>query len=144
MENNSIYLKENTKSKREIDKYDLFFLIMMIFILLMTIIVFIIVLNTQKNCITVYVAKSNIEGEGLYSAKDLKTRDNLFMAIDKYNSITYLGSKINHSNNPNTELVKINDSYYILSLYDIEKNKELTIDYNKTPDFITKPDPSWK
>jgi hypothetical protein len=133
------------KSKKEIDKYHLFLFILMIFILFMTIIVMILILNSKsKNCILVYVAKSNIEGDGLYAAKDLKKGDKLFVAIDEYNSITYLASKINHCNNSNTELVKIDKEYYVLSLYDIEKNKELTLDYNNTPDFIKKPDPSWK
>ncbi len=147
MENKLNYLLTDNqieiKSKRKIDEYDLLFFMIILFILFMTIILFIIIFNTKKNNMTVYIAKSNIEGEGLYTFKYTKKGDKIFLAIDNYNSVTYLGSKINHCNNSNTELVKTDDGWYICALYDIEKDKEITVNYNHTPDFIKKPDPSW-
>jgi hypothetical protein len=148
MDNNSNnFLKENTKeiNKRKIDNFDLFFMMFMIFILLMTIIVMILILNrNQKNGMFVYVGKSKIQGEGLFTLKNVKKGDKLFMAIDDYNTITYFGTKINHcKNKPNTELIQILKEWYVFALYDIEKDTELLIDYNKAPDFIKRPDPSW-
>jgi hypothetical protein len=129
-------------NKKRIDNIDLFLIVFMIFVLLMMI--FILIINLQsKNCAMIYVKKSNIEGEGLFTLKNIKKGDKLFLAIDNYNSVTYMGTKINHCNNPNTELVKMDDGWYVISLYDIEKDTEITIDYNSAPDFIKRPDPSW-
>ena len=141
-ENTKINKKINKKINNKIDN-DMFLLMFLIFVIIISIYVFIFVLNSPKNCILVYIGKSNIEGDGIMALRNINKGDKIFIAIDDYNSITYLGSKINHCNNPSAELVKNDKVWYVVALYDIEKNKEITVDYNKTPDFIKKPDPSW-
>jgi len=91
-----------------------------------------------------YVAKSKIHGIGLFVNNKYKKGEKIMIVIENNKNITPLATKINHSNNANTIIKKISDGWYIYSTEDIDKNTELTINYNDTPDFIVKPDPNWK
>lgn len=90
------------------------------------------------------IKPSKIQGVGLYSDKNYNPNTLLFTAIDKNKIVTYLGSKINHCNNPNTYLIKENNIWNVYSKIHINQGTELTINYNNTPHFIKKPNPEWK
>jgi len=108
------------------------------------IIIIIILLLQVFNSTSLYIAPSNIHGVGIFTKLNLFTNKKIYKAINKNKNITYFGSKINHSNNPNTYLKETNNCWYVYSLNYIKKYSELTLDYNNTPDFIMKPDPNWK
>lgn len=93
---------------------------------------------------SLYIAPSLIHGVGIFTKLNIMKDKKIYKAIDKNRNITFFGSKINHSNNPNAYLKKINSSWYIYSINYIKKFTELTLNYNDTPDFIMKPDPKWK
>ena len=45
---------------------------------------------------------------------------------------------------PNGNLSKSDDGWYLYSAYVINKDEELTVDYNYTPNFIDKSHVDWK
>lgn len=91
----------------------------------------------------IYISNSIINGEGAFASRDVKKNVILFEAIDKNRNVTYLGSKVNHCKICNTQLVKINSQYYIVSKKEILKDEELTVDYDDTPKFIKKSKKEW-
>jgi hypothetical protein len=105
------------------------------------------------------IAESRIQGLGLFTKRRRMKGERLFVAIYSNNEVTPIGGKINHcpggksvpgSNEirPNTYLSetpdKIRGEWWIIAERDIEAGEELTVDYNRTPDFINKPDPAWR
>lgn len=92
------------------------------------------------------IAKSTIHGVGLFVTKDIGMNEYIDTAIRSDRSITFFGSKINHSWTPNTQLVfdSVHKVYDIYSKYPIKAGTELTVDYTFTPDFINKPLQTWK
>ena len=104
------------------------------------------------------IGESKIQGLGLFSKRPRAKGERLFVAIDSNEVVTPIGSKINHcpgknvdaaqSILPNTYLSenpdKTTGKWWIISLRNIDAGEELTVDYNNTPDFITKPDPRWR
>ena len=94
-----------------------------------------------------YLSLSPIEGEGIFAADDIIRGEIIDVAICKQGiKITFFGSKINHSWNPCAELLfnSERNEYDVVAIQDIQKNQEITLNYNKTPFFIKKPDPNWK
>lgn len=91
-----------------------------------------------------YLSESKIHGVGVYVDKYINPGQIIDVAIDNNKIITYFGSKINHSWNPNTDLYKINDMYYIVAIKPIYAFTEITTNYTNTPNFIKKPNPNWK
>lgn len=90
------------------------------------------------------VRRSQIAGSGLFVDKAVPPRQKLFKAINVNQSITPPGRWVNHCNAPNTLLRREEDgSYWLYATRAIRPNEELTVDYNRTPDFIMKPDPRW-
>jgi len=91
-----------------------------------------------------YVNQSQIDGggRGIYTNTDLKKGTFLFYTIIDKN-VTPPGAMINHCNKPNCYHFKKNNKWLLYSIKNIPKNKELLIDYNNSPEFIKKPDPSW-
>jgi hypothetical protein len=107
------------------------------------------------------IGKSNIQGLGLYTKRRRLKDDKLFVAIQSNKTVTPVGSKINHcpgkfkhkadaaySILPNTYLSTSADKdtgeWWIIAGRNIDAGEELTVDYTNTPDFIKKPDPSWR
>lgn len=90
------------------------------------------------------ISPSKIHSFGVFSNEDIQINTNLFVAIDKSTKITKLGSMVNHSYKPNTNLVKTHEGWVLVSNKDILKGDEITANYNNTPNFIKKPDPLWK
>jgi SET domain-containing protein len=92
------------------------------------------------------IAKSPIEGVGVYMTQNIDVNQYIDTAIQSDNTITFFGSKINHSWTPNTKLIydSINRTYDVYSNKPIKNGTELTIDYTFTPSFIKKPLKHWK
>ena len=107
------------------------------------------------------IAPSQIQGLGLFTKRHRKKGERLFVAINPDETVTPIGSKINHcprkdqdgfippqSVLPNTYLStspdKTTGEWWIIALRNINAHEELTVDYTHTPDFINKPDPNWR
>jgi len=82
--------------------------------------------------------KSKIHGVGIYTSKLLSRGDVIDIAIDINNKVTFFGSKINHSYNPNSILIHKNSLYYVVANQIIEPYTEITVNYDTTPPFIMK------
>jgi hypothetical protein len=103
------------------------------------------------------ISNSPIQGLGLYTKRKRSKGEKLFVSINSNKDVTPIGSKINHCPSkgsssrsviPNTYLSTTPDQdtgeWWIIAARDIALGEELTVDYTHTPDFIKKPDPSWK
>lgn len=122
------------------------YIICVLFYILIFIILLLLVrlINIKKDLINLYIYKSNIHGDGLYTNKKINKNNYISLLINSNKIITYFGTKINHSYTPNTILHHTENGWHIVALKNINKNTELTVDYNDTPDFIKKPEPKWK
>jgi SET domain-containing protein len=104
------------------------------------------------------IGESKIQGLGLFSKRHRAKGERLFVAIYSNETVTPIGSKINHCPGKNVNAVhsilpntilstkpdKVTGEWWIIALRDIDAGEELTVDYNGTPDFIKKPDPGWR
>lgn len=109
------------------------------------------------------IGESRIQGLGLFTKRSRVKGERLFVAIQPDETVTPIGSKINHcpekdkdGNNmnalvsviPNTYLSKTPDKvtgeWWIIAARNINVGEELTVDYTHTPDFIKKPEPQWR
>lgn len=96
---------------------------------------------------SVYVAKSNIHGNGVHSTDRVPPGVTLFRVTDHFqkgeeafNYLTLLGHRINHSFTPNSRLFKKHNfkgtAFYLATTKQVESGEELTVDYNTLqPDF---------
>lgn len=84
--------------------------------------------------------KSKISGLGNFATKDINKNTNLGIGLEKVDDTgdpdkDYKRFDIcvytNHSDNPNLSYNKIDNVYYFYVLRDIDKDEEMTIDYNK-------------
>ena len=114
-----------------------------IFLLIILLLLVSLLYNQNNNNNKFYIASSTINGLGVFTKYNILKNTILLEAIDKDKNVTKLGSKINHCNNPNTELIKINNKWFLTSIKNIDMDSEITADYNNTPDFIKKADSSW-
>jgi hypothetical protein len=108
------------------------------------ILIFILGIIEVFNSNSLYISTSLIHGVGVFTKLNIMKDKKIYQAINKDKNITYFGSKINHSNNPNTYLKETKSGWYVYAIDYIKKFTELTLNYNDTPDFIMKPDPKWK
>jgi len=106
------------------------------------------------------IGKSKIQGLGLFSKRKRVKNERLFVAIGSNKTVTKIGSKINHCPGkfknpaeaayailPNTFLATVDQNtgeWWVVAARDINAGEELTIDYNNTPEFISKPDAKWR
>jgi hypothetical protein len=133
----------NYNNFKNISKIDKIFIILYV-ILIITIIIFIDIHYIRKDLVNLYIYKSNIHGDGLYTNKKIFKGEIISLMINNDKTITYNGTKINHSFTPNTKLEKTKNGWEIIALQNINKYTELTVDYNDTPDFIKKAESNWK
>jgi len=109
------------------------------------------------------IGESRIQGLGLFTKRQRAKGEKLFIAIQPDETVTPVGSKINHCpekdvvwNNMN-ELVsvipitylsvtpdKTTGAWWIIAARNLNVGEELTVDYTNTPDFIKKPEPQWR
>lgn len=96
------------------------------------------------------IAKSNIEGHGVFATRWLPPGELIGVAIvDTLGfipSVTFFGSKVNHSYKPNTVLrydyeTKTHNLY---ATKNIAPGTELTADYRHTPMYIMGPEPHYR
>ena len=94
------------------------------------------------------IKKSKIHGKGIFIKESIKKNKILGIGIEyKYffPKITdNFGSMINHSLIPNCRLQYIKNAYYIVANKNIDKGNEITINYNKTPWFISNAENNYK
>lgn len=111
------------------------------------------------------IGESQVQGVGIFTKRPRKKGERLFVAISSDEHVTPVGSKINHCPSlktisgegrlapanttlPNTYLSgtadKTTGEWWIIAERDLVSGEELTADYTYTPEFIQKPDPSWK
>jgi hypothetical protein len=83
----------------------------------------------------VTIKQSDIEGMGLFSTCAIKEGFNIGMTHYKAPELEHgwcrspLGGFINHREEPNCELIGIGKSKYLITLYDIMPDEELTLKY---------------
>jgi SET domain-containing protein len=89
------------------------------------------------------IDQSKIQGQGVIANRPIKVNQLIDMGIQyQYGFLPYVtphfGSYINHSSNPNTRLLYLNQphGHAVISLHPIRVNEEVTIDYNKCPWYI--------
>ena len=97
------------------------------------------------------VSRSAIHGQGVFAMRYIPKGELIGVAIGRrymnlFPTVTYFGSKVNHSSRPNVALrhdyATGTDNVYASE--DILPDTELLADYNATPSYIAKPDPRWK
>ena len=90
----------------------------------------------------VQIKKSNIHGVGIFAVEEINKNKRIGIGINyKFYFIPIItdkfGSLINHSYKPNCKLKYYNYSYYVVANKKINKNEEITLNYNNTPWFIS-------
>ena len=93
------------------------------------------------------ILPSGVHGEGVHVTRHFRRGEIIDVAIEKALGflpyVTFFGGKVNHSLRPNCELWFNDDKWYLRTLRDLRAGEEALADYNNTPWFIMKPDPSW-
>ncbi|NDD83697.1 SET domain-containing protein-lysine N-methyltransferase [bacterium] len=82
------------------------------------------------------ISNSNIHGKGVFLNCDVPDKSIIDIAVGKFFIVTEFGSKINHSNSPNCELKELNDIFIVVSCKSIRKGEEITLNYDKNPNFL--------
>jgi hypothetical protein len=80
------------------------------------------------------VNESNIHGKGLFATENISKKFMLGLTHENGQPIGVLGSYHNHSDNPNTKSLLINNKRYLISSKPINKGDEITVDYTKQPE----------
>lgn len=89
-----------------------------------------------------YVGKSSIEGDGIYTSDEIPKNSVIGIAFARCNNsgvadkdfVVYkLGRYVNHSIFPNLAFKMVRDKIYYISIKKIHDKEELTIDYTKLP-----------
>ena len=80
------------------------------------------------------VNESNIHGKGLFATENISKKFMLGLTHENGQPIGVLGSYHNHSDNPNTKSLLINNKRYLVSSKPINKGDEITVDYTKQPE----------
>lgn len=74
-----------------------------------------------------YVTDTENRGKGLFTDEEIKKGDPLFATFEPY------FKAINHSCDPNCEIVKPLTLYWVCPIRDLLSDDELTIDYEQVP-----------
>jgi hypothetical protein len=80
------------------------------------------------------VKDSSIEGKGIFTKDFFRQGDLIGLTHTNSQPSTELGKFHNHSENPNTESLLIGNKRFLFAKKDIDKNKEVTVDYKKQPE----------
>jgi hypothetical protein len=98
--------------------------------------------NIKRFETNLYVSKSEIQGEGLFSKVNIDCGKIICQIADlqKFDNtekwINQWGHKINHSDIPTAEVDIIGKKCYIKAIKDIKSGEEITTDYRTIPDFF--------
>lgn len=93
------------------------------------------------------IGKSNIEGQGLIAAMDLKPGDLIGLSHSNGEIASEIGQYYNHSDTPNAVSALVGGDRYVIVSENISMGGEITVDYRKQPelgqpeDFIKKMQP---
>ena len=94
----------------------------------------------------IYIGKSNIHGWGLFTTNNLKEGDIIGVSHVIYDRVWYqvhpIGIFYNHYNIPNCIVRTDNNVNLVIANRDIDKNKELTVDYREQP-YLEQPKEDW-
>ena len=92
------------------------------------------------------IKDSKIHGKGVFSKKNFLKDSTLFKTMEKDETITLLGSKINHCQleKTNSFIKETEKGWFLIASKDINNGDEILSDYNNTPIFIKKPEKDWK
>jgi len=86
--------------------------------------------------------KSEISGNGVFANTNIKKNKLIGLAFEKVRDTgkpdkdykrTELGALVNHSKNSNIKLFEKSNKFYYVSSVEIQKDQELTIDYDSFP-----------
>ena len=89
-----------------------------------------------------YIDKSNIHGKGVFAKENIPKNTHLGILVKFKFYLPFkqglLGKYLNHSHIENCrfQYLKNKNIYMLVSNKTINKNEELTINYNKTPWFV--------
>lgn len=88
-----------------------------------------------------YVAKSSIHGKGVFSSKNMKSGDNIGVAVLDINPLkrTEVGKMINHSDSASSVLRENGDAFSLFASKDIKKGDEITVDYYQAEEELGTP-----
>lgn len=88
-----------------------------------------------------YIDKSLIHGNGLYTNKIIKSNEYILNIIknNELFNVSKLGKLVNHSLKCNSYLKKNNNRYDLYALFDIYPNTEIVANYNLNPWFLKPP-----
>ena len=96
------------------------------------------------------ILPSTIHGDGVFSRKWFSLGEHvgvgITFAFGFYPVVTYFGSKINHSYDPNVFLIfNIKTTTYdLIAIKSIGPGTEILMDYRNTPPYISKPETHYK
>lgn len=101
------------------------------------------------------IGKSTIQGKGLICSSYIQADEMLCLAFKRIGNtgnadedweLSENAHFINHSSNPNVKLIHNKDKtrYIFIAIKNIKKGEELVTNYNEAPDFVNKPDETWK
>jgi quercetin dioxygenase-like cupin family protein len=79
----------------------------------------------------VFVADSELHGQGLFASKDFLAGDTVCLAM-RDNKRTLAGRYSNHSPTPSAAIVRRDDQLVLVTLHDVQQGDELTTDYGET------------
>tara|TARA_R100001594_G_scaffold58040_1_gene92042 strand:- start:1741 stop:2118 length:378 start_codon:yes stop_codon:yes gene_type:complete len=96
------------------------------------------------------ISKSSIDGLGAIASKNIKKGELIGTAFDNEEAInfdrnpdkthndtrTILGKYLNHQDSENSIQKSENNSLNVYANKDIKKGEEITINYNKAPDYV--------
>lgn len=100
--------------------------------------------NTER-VENLYISMSDVHGVGVFVGRGFAADEMVLAVVEPEHKISALGSKVNHCmERANVVLKEAKPGYWNLyAIRDLEPYEEILSDYNNTPDFIAKPDPSW-
>lgn len=94
------------------------------------------------------VGPSKIHGNGVLATRELAPGSLVGVGIGFLIGFiplvtSDLGAWVNHSYKPSCSLLLLNGNYWIVASSQIEVGQEITVDYNRTPWYISRPETHW-
>ena len=80
------------------------------------------------------IGKSNIEGQGLIAATDLKPGDLIGLSHSNGEIASEIGQYYNHSDTPNAVSALVGNDRYVIASDNISMGGEITLDYRRQPE----------